>query len=220
VSKDVDELLRAVLSGDVQAWADLQTQIAPRITAIARGHDAMRVRRLNVREDDVAEIVTATLERLARSDFRSLRRYLEHRDQGDVQKPQSFDAWVYGAVDFAIREHLRRRYGRTDRVVGSDGPPQLSKRDLHTGAVRLDAAPIDRSFVHTLGATARLTVAQVFAHIEANFTPEETQAMRLYYAQDKNTAEVAVALQLPNAKAAEKLIRKLNARLRSKFLEP
>ena len=67
--------------------------------------------------------------------------------------------------------------------------------------------------------TAKLTFAEIFAHIERDFPADEARALRLYYVEDQGYPQIAEALGLPADKDAELLIRRLNARLRYRFVE-
>jgi hypothetical protein len=212
---EIAELVRRSSVGEAGAWAELQARIEPEITAIARRHPSLRNKGLASKVDDIAEVVVATLERLARDDFKNLKRFLEQQQEGT---PMTFDSWLYGAVDFVIREHVRRRFGRAPKV-DADTPASVrpSKRELQSHAARLDDIPPERSFLSTMGMTARLTVAEIFEHIARDFTPSEVVAMRMYYREDRSFAEIAAALQFEDPEQAERLVRKLNARLRYRF---
>lgn len=216
---DVEALVERTLNGDADAWPELQRAVEPTIVAMARRHRGLRDRGLAVEPDDVAEIATATLERLSRSNFQNLRRYVE-RAVDDGSRGESFDAWLYGAVDFVIREHLRKRFGRAPKHPSSAAPRfQPSKRDLHSQAGRLQDAELDRSLLHTLGMTAKLTAAQVLEHVCDSFSAAEVLAIRLFYLEDQDYEVIAARLELASAKDAERLIRRLVARLRYRFLE-
>lgn len=210
-----EALIEATCTGDAEAWQALVTAIAPRIEAIARSHEALRARGLAALPDDIAEVRTASLERLSAAGYKNLARYLEQRASG-----QTFDSWLYGAVDFAIREHLRKRYGRAPaRPAGSGGAElrKASRRDLGTNAQRLDEELAGSALASTLGLTAKLTAAEIFEHVAREFGESEARALHLYYLEERSLAEIAEALELDDERAADKLIRKLNARLRYKF---
>jgi DNA-directed RNA polymerase specialized sigma24 family protein len=216
---EVEDFVARAVAGEGGAFRELQALIQPTIAAIARSHPLLRKKGLAQLPDDVAEITTATLERFARSDFQNLRRFLERRASADEGRATSFDAWLYGAVDFVIREHVRKRFGRAPVVTGTPIRAQPSKRDLNTQAHRLDDVEPDRSFMRTIGMTAKLTVAEIFAHVERDFAADEARALRLYYAEDQDFEQIAEALGLADEKEAQRLIRKLNARLRYHFAE-
>ncbi|HEX7481720.1 MAG TPA: hypothetical protein VF331_28195 [Polyangiales bacterium] len=215
----LDELAQAVVQGSKpEAWQALQVQVVPRIEAIARGHDSLRAKGMHASPDEIAEVRTATLERLADDDFQNLKRYLAQRDAAAAQPSSAFDSWIYGAVDFAVREHLRRRYGRAPKRVST--PPQAprpNKRAVNTNATRLSGGALDRALIQTLAITAKLTAVAIFAYAEATFEPLEAQALRLYYLEERDFEQLAAELELPDAHAAERLIRTLNARLRYHF---
>src|SRR6187399_2888056 len=92
----LEPLIRRTVAGDAEAWQALVSAVAPRIEAIARSHEGLRARGLAALPDDLAEVTTAALERLAAGGFKNLTRWLEQRERaGDAA--QSFDSWLYGA---------------------------------------------------------------------------------------------------------------------------
>lgn len=206
-----DALIAAAADGDGAAWAELVALITPRIRGFAAAHPAMRKRGLATRPDDVAEVATACIERLARAGKRNLKRYLERKPA------QSFDSWLYGAVDYAIRDHLRARYGRAPALDADDGRARPSKRELHSAADALDPERQKLAAERLLGVTTHLTVLEIFAYVEAEFDAEEVRALRLHYVEDRSLSELAIALGLPDEAAAERLLRRLKARLRKRF---
>jgi len=179
----------------------------------------MRARKLDVSEDDLAEVAVASFERLRARAFRSLQQYLEQAET--VARPQSFESWLYGAVEYAVREHLRRRYGRAPKSsVAAELAPKPNKRELASHAGRVDEEVLDRGLLHTLGVTTKLTAAAILGFVEAEFTPRDALAVRLYYLEERSFDELADLLGLPSAKDADRLVRRLNARLRYRFGHP
>ncbi len=145
-------------------------------------------------------------------------RYLEQRDLSRAQRAQSLDSWLYGAVDYTIREHIRRRYGRAPKGgVDLHNIPRPNKRQFHSQASRLVENGEDPSLANTLGVTTQVAAHEILAHVDAEFAAHEAKALRLYYAHDCSFEEIARELELPSVHEAEKLIRKLNARLRYRF---
>jgi hypothetical protein len=69
-----------------------------------------------------------------------------------------------------------------------------------------------------MGVTARMTVAEIFRYVATSFSPEEAKAVQLYFAQGCGYNELARELALGEPKQAEQLIRRLNARLRYRFM--
>lgn len=226
VMSDPHLLLQRVIAGDPAAWREFQALVEPTISAIARRHRGLRGKNLGALPDDLREIVVASLERLARDNFANLRRFQEHLDKREQPFSQALDNWLYGAVDFVIREHIRQRFGRAPKPPSDESKARpLAKRDLHTLAGRLGDrghgdSGVERSFMTTMSMTTKLTVAEIFSFIEGTFSAQETRALRLYYLEDRSFAEVARALDLEDEKTADRLIRKLNARLRYHFVVP
>jgi DNA-directed RNA polymerase specialized sigma24 family protein len=210
----LDVLIQRCVAGDVDAWQELVASVGPQVQQIAGAHASLRTRALTAPEA-IADVMTATLSRLAKDDYRNLARYLAQRS---LAKPQSFDSWLYGAVDFAIREYLRDKFGRAPAAV-SEQRARPSKRDLNTQAERVEEERLHVSLGSALAITDRLELAKIVAYMTKRFKPLELQAMRLHYAQDLSPAELAAALGLADAEAASKLVRRLNARLRHYFGE-
>ena len=215
-----DALIRSVVEGNRDAEHTLIGELAPRIEAIARNHPELRRRGLSSLEDDVAEVRMAALERLLRDGHKNLSRYLHQRSADASARPADFDSWLYGAVDFSVRDHLRKRFGRAPKTA-PDSPkrPLPSRRDLGTLAGRFDDEQLDRSFIRTLGATQRLTATAIVDYMTAQFAHQEVEAMRMFYFEDRSFAEISQRLGLQGEREAEKLIRRLNARLRYRFNE-
>lgn len=210
--------MQRILDGDLAAWPELQQNIEPAILNIARRHPSMRRKGLAGLPDDLAEIRTAALERLCASQFSNLRQFSERSASSAAQGGETFDSWLYGLVDFTVREHVRKRFGRAPKPK-DDGAraPQPSKRDLQSHAGRLDEQ-LERSLLASLSVTTRMTLAQIFDYIANDFTEDEARAVRLYFLEERSFEDIAGALGLADAKAAERLVRRLNARLRYRFL--
>ncbi|HET6335998.1 MAG TPA: hypothetical protein VFG30_22380 [Polyangiales bacterium] len=214
----LEALLHRTLVGDRDAWQQLQAALEPTILAIARRNPALRRKGLAASDDDLREITVSSFERFARQDFRNLRRFVERASQSP-EAGTSFDNWVYGAVEFVIREHLRQRFGAAPQYAAADAArPQPSKRDLNSQAARLYDHEDQRALMQTLRVTTKLTAMQIMEHIAKEFTADEAAAVRLYYVEEQDFEEIAGALGLGDAKVAERLIRRLNARLRYRFL--
>jgi RNA polymerase sigma factor (sigma-70 family) len=214
---ELDALVRRTVTNEHGAFRELMERITPEIHKIARGHQAMRSRGLADSSDELSAVTLATLERLARDDYANLRRYLAQRE---LTHPQSFDSWLYGAVDFTIRDHLRSRFGRAPKeaVLGVRSLP--SKRELHSQASQLDEEALRLSITQSLGITSALSLAEILAYVFAKFDEHEVRALQLHYAEDKSPADIALALGLPDEVSAQKLLRRLIARLRHRFAGP
>lgn len=208
------ELLASAAAGEREAWSTLLEQLAPQVRRLARGNSKLKTRGLTKSEDDLHEVCTLTYERLRAGDFANLKHFVAQVHTNGEQA-QSFDSWLYGLVDFAVRAHLRQRYGRAPKAPSVS--PQPSKRDLGTFSGRLE--PDDEVLAQTLGLTQRVAASEILDYVHASFDAEETRAMHLFYLEEKSYADVASELGLEDAAAAEKLVRRLNARLRHRFGE-
>src|SRR5688572_3720489 len=181
------------------------------IVRIALRHRDLRRKGLAEQADEIADVRTSALVRLAANGFHNLRNFVEHSAQ--AARPESFEAWIYGVVDFAIRDHLRKRFGRAPRAAEvAAGGLLPSKRDLQSHAGRIDDEP-ERNLLSVVGVTTRLTVAEIMAFIAKTFSPDEVRAVQLYYVDGHGYDAIANALALRDAKDAEQVIRRLNARL-------
>ena len=217
--EDTSVLVQRTIEGVPGAWSALQALIEPTIVQIVRRHRDLRRKGLADQPDDVSEVRTAALERLARNGFQNLRNFVEQT--AERPRSESFDSWLYGVVDFAIRDHLRKRFGRAPKLPSTEASrPQPSKRDLQSQAGRLDDEGEDpqRGLLEVVSVTTRLTLGEILAFIHSTFSPAEVNAIQLYYVDGSGYEDIAVALSLRDAKEAEQLIRRLNARLRHRFL--
>ena len=215
-------IIRDAVAGDVHAWQQLIESVAQQLSTLARANRSLRAKGL-VNQDDVNEVVTLTLERLRKNNFRNLRQFLEQCDRAETEAGRSFDAWLYGAVNLTVREHMRQRYGRAPaRSSEPANAPErvlLSKRDVGSTAGRL--TELDEQSGQVLPEiTTRLTLAEILTAIQEDFSAEEALAVRMYYGEELSYSELAGRLELVSADAAEKLIRRLKARLRYRFSSP
>lgn len=217
---DTTELVQRVLAGDAAAWRELQIAVEPAILRIARRHPSLLRKGLAAQPDDLAEIRTVALENLACANFSNLRRFNERSASAAAPLTVSFDAWLYGLVDFVVREHLRKRFGRASGVMleSASGVRRLNKRELHSQAGRLEDHP-EPPMANAFGITTRLTLVEIQQFIDAEFSSQEAQAVRMHYLEGYRYEEIARQLGLGDGASAERLVRRLNARLRYRFAE-
>ena len=232
---EATRLVERVVDGDAQAWRALLVQIAPMIEGWARGSRVLRRCRLSS-EDDVRSVMVAVLERLAADDHANLRRFLSRTAAepdpedlvADVVRLGRLDedvdpvrddavgtplrAWLIRLVDFVARDHARERLG----WVTAPGEP--TKRDLHSDAPRLDAAPEPAARPPM---TDRLTVAKLVAEVREHIAtfPSEMQVALGMWLDDAALPEIAARLELadPARARARALVRAGQARLRERF---
>jgi hypothetical protein len=209
-STDLALLVSRVVAADGEAWLQLQERVVPMIERWASSHRGLRRRNLHRSADDIREVMVATLERLCANDFANLRMFIS---AAAARTDSSFQAWLYGTVDFAVRAHLRARYGRvggrkTGEVVGPN------KRDVNTLASRFDEEAALRS---RTAVTLRVTMQEIMGYVDAHFAPLEARAMRMYVEDSASYEQLSRELPLANAREAERMIRRLKQRLRDRF---
>jgi hypothetical protein len=227
-----DPLVLGVVHGDRAAWFELTLHIEEWVEHHVPRHWRMRKARLSRSEDDVRDVLLETLERVDRDDFRSLRLYLERKRQDvpDVRAAQhegvtelTFAGWLAGLVDFAIRDHVRKRYGRAPASATKDddplGLPVLTKRSLHSWAVH----PTETQSGHFGGAAAGLsrllTARSILSYAAEVFDARELRFFQRYLEQ-ATFEELAEEFSLARPELARAEARKLKERLRARFREP
>jgi DNA-directed RNA polymerase specialized sigma24 family protein len=216
----LDALLTRTIAGDVAAWQILQLRVSPTILKIARGHRSLRSKGFSRDDDALSEVLVSTLERLSDVSFANLQQFVEKQRENGPEAAQSFESWLYGAVNLEVMDFIRRKFGRAPKI-DPEAPTQLrlSKRDLHTLAGRFDTPENEHALLRTVGLTRATTAEEVLRHIAAHFSADEVRAIRLYYIDGVGFAELAKELGLASEKEADRLVRKLNARLRYTFAQ-
>ena len=205
--------VQAVVRGEPDAWHKFMAELAPAVASMATRNPQLRSRR-QTSPDDVAEIVTATFERLHRDNFRNLRHFLQQAENREAERTLTFDSWLYGAVNYVVGDYLRQRYGRRP---AADAPPDQrrpSKRDLDSLAARIPTGMDLPAGRQGRGVTTQMTVAELLKLVADEFAPPEVRAFQLRFFEDRSFAEIAEALGMNDAQEVERLIRRINARLR------
>ncbi len=232
-----DPLVLGVVRGDRAAWFQLTLYIEHWVSNQVPSHWRMRKARLGGSEDDVRDVLLEVLERVGDDDFRPLRQYLERKMQAvpDVRNtaddaPQvTFASWLSGLVDYAIRDHVRKRYGRAptpkageaseENESGEEAAPKqaLTKRDLHSWAVHPSASSSSGEFGGGNPAvTGVLTAHAILRYAAETFDERELGVFRRYLEQ-ASFEELAQEFELEGKQAAEAEIRRLKERLRARF---
>jgi DNA-directed RNA polymerase specialized sigma24 family protein len=231
-----DPLVLGVVRGDRAAWFQLTLYIEHWVSNQVPNHWRMRKARLSHSEDDVRDVLLEVLERVGDDDFRPLRQYLDRKMQAvpDVRSaaddaPQvTFASWLSGLVDYAIRDHVRKRYGRAPTPKASEPPdetrdtpepqaPSLTKRDLHSWAVHPSASSSSAEFGGGNPAvTGVLTAHAILRYAAETFDERELGVFRRYLEQ-ASFEELAQEFELEGKQAAEAEIRRLKERLRARF---
>jgi hypothetical protein len=124
-------------------------------------------------------------------------------------------AWLLSQLTWAIKDHVRQRYGWAQRSATGSSPGP-SKRDVNTNASPLDAAP-------EAGArpplTDYLTLSRLLREIEgyaAGFPAPMKRALDLWL-EDRDFAEIAAGVPAASPEEARALVRAAQARLRERF---
>ncbi|MFM2416527.1 MAG: hypothetical protein RL385_1250, partial [Pseudomonadota bacterium] len=164
----------------------------------AQRHHRLRRVGLTRSHDDVAEVVTTTLQNLARSDFRNLRAFLAQWRASEQPNRIHFNNWLYGALDFVIQEHLRKA-GRHRPPIGGN-----------------DAADIEAPSAKP-SISSEVAAGEIFAFVDLHFTRLERSALYLHFRGDQDAAGIARTLDLASTDDAKLLVRRLVARLRYQF---
>jgi hypothetical protein len=217
------------------AWRALMIHVAPHIEEWARRSRILRRCKLTG-EDDIRGVLVEVMRRLAHHDFEALRAFLDQRpptaaDELEHQEHQAIGqvirllasddddepeaaagdsplhAWLLRIFGYAAKEHVRDRLGRA-----AEG----TKRDVHTDASPLDAAPeaADRPPFTDLVTTRR--VLEEIREVVATFPPPMQRALALW-ADDTRFDAIAAELALDGADRARDLVRAATARLRDRF---
>ncbi len=221
-----DPLVLGVVQGDRVAWFQLAMLIEDWVSTRVPRHFRMRKAKLADSEDDVRDVLLEVIERVQRDDFRALRQYLEQkleavpdvREDTSEKAPRSFAGWLHGLVDYAIRDHVRNRYGRvSERPPSDDDPePTISRRDLGSWAVH-PQKPVSGVFGEANPAlTSMLTARAILRYAEQEFAPRELSVFRRYLEQ-ASFDELAAEFAFASKQEAEAEVRKLKERLRARF---
>jgi hypothetical protein len=227
-----DPLVLGVVHGDRAAWFQLTLLIEEWVEAHVPRHWRMRRARLAHAEDDLRDVLLATLERVDKDDFAVLRQYLAQKCARvpDVRAADTdandglaltFVAWLAGLVDFAIREHVRKRYGRVSRASARPAQqalPVLSKRSLHSWAVHPSEGEDGKLGGKSMGMTRLLTARSILSYAAEAFREHELGLFRRYLEQ-ASFEELAAEFRLESPELARSEIRRLKERLRARFRE-
>jgi Asp-tRNA(Asn)/Glu-tRNA(Gln) amidotransferase A subunit family amidase len=229
-----DPLVLGVVHGDRAAWFELTLHIEQWVEAHVPHHWRMRKARLARSHDDVRDVLLATLERVDRDDFRVLREYLERKQRQvpDVRSAThdglaelSFASWLAGLVDFAIRDHVRKRYGRAPSAVRQAGQddepaalPVLTKRSLHSWAVHPTETQSGQYGSAAPGLSRLLTARSILRYAGEVFDARELRFFERYL-EHGTFDELAQEFALPGPELARAEVRRLKERLRARFRE-
>jgi hypothetical protein len=223
-----DPLVLGVVHGDRTAWFELTLHIEAFVEPHVPRHWRMRKARIARSEDDVRDVLLATLERIDRDDFRSLRDYLQRKQEEvpDVRDATrnaiTFASWLAGLVEFAVRDHVRKRYGRAPSARGlpmEAQQPVLTKRSLHSWAVHPTETQSGLYGSAAPGLSRLLTARSVLRYASEVFDARELRFFERYL-EHASFDELAQEFALASPELARAEARRLKERLRARFREP
>jgi DNA-directed RNA polymerase specialized sigma24 family protein len=201
----LEELVSAVAGGDEQAWANLWQLVEPRLLAIIRKPRFLGA--LSGNEDEVRNIFVEVMARISDDNHRRLKMYKEKR----IEKPEMrFMWWLIVvakrvAIDYvrAHDEFITKRHNRNpESAAGAWVPRGEMPRESRLGA----RPPI----------TEQGTALQMMSYAGHTLPTAQREALKMWV-QNEGYSRIADKLELPDAKAAEKLVRAALSRLRRHF---
>lgn len=201
---DVAPLAERVAAGEVAAFSHLVEAVWEPCLRLVAGSRAMRG--MGASEDDVRDVATRVMTRLARDDHRALRLYPPWQS---ANPDKSFADWFKILAANVVRDFARERRGGEHKQVS--GEPSM-KRLLNQFASTL---PMDK-----LGARPPMTDAQtarkllVFA--QEHLPAEQLGALERWL-QGSTYEDIAASQALDAPESARKLVRAAVATLRRKF---
>ncbi|MFO0550562.1 MAG: hypothetical protein U0271_19360 [Polyangiaceae bacterium] len=199
----MNELIERVVRGEASAWHELWAAVEPTVWAISGKPQIVGA--LARRTDERRNIVVDVMARLAEHDFRRLRQFL---DAAAARTSTSFKAWLATVTARAAIDYVRGHpeYLRRAADVSRHEPRWVQ----HTS---VDAVDDRESRADPL---RDLTVREVLASADATLTASQKRALSLWL-EGEDHAAIAEALDLPDAAAADKLVRAALKRLRDRF---
>jgi DNA-directed RNA polymerase specialized sigma24 family protein len=205
-------LLQNVADGDDHALAKLFGLVEAEIARRASGLSILRSKG-RTQPDDIAQVRMYAFTRLKNQRATSLSRFLAQAQAQELGASMPFSRWLARLVRYAAMDHLREYYGRRPAVPSAqNGRLQPSVADVNRpGEEDVDAG--HRSYI---GVTKRLTIAEINKFIAEELTRDEASALMMHFA-DHTLDEIAQSLGLASADQADKLVRRLKAKLRHRF---
>lgn len=195
-------LVERTLAGDRQAWGELWCLMAPTIERIA---GRFRVTgRLSGCEDDRRNVVVRVMERLHADGFHRLRALHEVL----LRRDGTFRTWI--AI---LAKNSGISYMREHPEHVRDHAPEAS-----SGWVDLVPLPemLEDLLPISIRAIKTIEAHRIEAYVEHNLEPHERDALHLWLL-GHDDVEIAEALRLADADAADHLVRAIVKRLRRRF---
>lgn len=205
----MQELLIAVIAGDEAAWHRLCLDILPTLEGIARKRRITG--ELSEREDECDTMVAAMLAALQADDWRRLRAYLASCEQ---HREGSFRRWL-GTVAANIAHDYVRAHPEYLR------PPAGQAGSQESGEFWVRHEPMPDSCAEPPPSSGGPDAAEAAMALRilkraSALPPDQREALWLRLA-DQDDETIARRLSLPDARAADRLVRSAMGRLRRQF---
>lgn len=200
----VERLVVAAATEDEVAWQQLWAAIEPPLLRIIA--QPRFLGRLGQNEDDRRNIVVAVMARLKTDGFARLRMYLDAKAQNPRLR---FIGWLRVVAKRVGIDYLR---AHPDYVRRHDAG--ASRPGAWVDAEELP--PASQIFGERPQFTNAGTAQELLAYAAGTIPAEQRRALELW-AQSETFDEIAKQLELPNAAAAERVVRAVIERLRRRF---
>jgi DNA-directed RNA polymerase specialized sigma24 family protein len=202
----IEHLVEEASGGHEAAWQGLWAAIEPPLSRIIA--QPRFLGRLGQREDDRRNIVVAVMARLKADQFARLRMYLAAKQQNPRLR---FLGWLRVVAKRVGIDYLR---SHPDYVRRHDA--NASRPGAWVDAEELPSA--SQIFGDRPQFTNAGTAQELLAYAAGVIPPPQRRALELW-AQSETFDEIAKQLKLPNATAAERVVRAVIERLRRRFRE-
>lgn len=202
--EELETLVVGAARRDEAAWQRLWAVVEPALSRIIA--QPRFLGRLGQREDDRRNIVVAVMARLRADQFGRLQMYLEARQANPRLR---FLSWLRVVAKRVGIDYLR---SHPDYVRRHD-------KDASRPGVWVDAGtlpPASQIFGERPPVTNRGTARELLQFAAGAIPDEQRQALELW-AQSESFDDIAKALGLANAHAAERIVRAVIERLRRRF---
>lgn len=200
----IEQLVAAAAAQDEAAWQQLWAAIEPPLSRIIA--QPRFLGRLGGREDDRRNIVVAVMARLRTDQYARLRMYLDAKRANPRLR---FVSWLRVVAKRVGIDYLR---SHPDYVRRHDA--NASRPGRWVDAEELP--PASQIFGGRPPITDLGTARELLTYAAGVIPPEQRRALELW-AQSETFEDIAKALGLANAAAAERVVRAVIERLRRRF---
>jgi DNA-directed RNA polymerase specialized sigma24 family protein len=200
----IEQLVETAATGDATAWQQLWAAIEPPLSRIIA--QPRFLGRLGQREDDRRNIVVAVMARLSADKLARLGLYRDAKQQNPRLR---FLSWLRVVAKRVGIDYLR---AHPDYVRRHDA--NASRPGVWVDAEELP--PASQIMGERPQMTAKGTAAELLAYAAGTIPADQRRALELW-AQSESFEDIAAQLKLPNAAAAERVVRAVIERLRRKF---